>query len=177
MPMSNSGTQSDQLTINLNSFDSPSITDSELLISERDFSKILADERAFFINYVEKYWLNRYHLMKRTSQRLHVPSITAPTSDTPTHGTGSVSKQVENYALKSVTASEWIKLFHESVDRLPDELKDLIKRKYLNRRGDGQPFEDDYVYDSMHISRSKYYELKPRALEELGRILFALSEG
>ncbi|WP_121639672.1 ArpU family phage packaging/lysis transcriptional regulator [Virgibacillus sp. Bac330] len=142
------------------------------ILTEEELDQLFKDEQQFFIDYVEKYWLNRYFRMKSMSKKTHVPSITATISDMPKSKTNEFVSKIENYALKSIEAAEWIDTLETEVNNLPRDYSKLIRLKYLQRRGDGQTYEDEVIYPKLNISRAKYYQMKKKALEELGRALF-----
>lgn len=141
------------------------------ILTVEEVERLFKDEQQFFIDYVEKYWLNRYFRMKTMSKKTHVPSITATISDTPPTNTNEFRSKTENYALKSVEAAEWIETLETEVNNLPRDYSKLIQLKYLQRRGDGQTYEDEVIYPRLNVSRAKYYKMKKEALEELGRAL------
>ena len=68
-------------------------------------------------------------------------------------------------------AKEWIDLFHETLDRLPDLHKDIIRKKYLEVERDGKYSIDVFVYDELHITKHVYYKRKAEALYRLGSAL------
>lgn len=153
-------------------FDFYSKTVGEILTKE-ELDIILKDEQAFFINYAEKYWLQRYFKMKAMVNRTYIlPSITSVISDMPRGSNNQFSSKTELYGMRSVQVAEWLDHFHQSLDALPANFKKLIELKYLKRRSDGEPYEDEVIYPELNVSRGKYYQMKKAALEELGRALF-----
>ncbi|NUJ32967.1 hypothetical protein HUS65_21275, partial [Pseudoalteromonas sp. 2103] len=146
-------------------------TNSEKLFSKDELEQVLQEDSSFFIEYVETKWLHRYFKMKAMANETAIPSITSTISDTPNRN-NQFSSKTESYALKSIIANEWINLFHEKLDLLPEEFKKLIELKYLNRREDGKYHGDYFVYTQLNVSRAKYYRMKKEALEELGRLLY-----
>lgn len=174
--MSEEKQNNNQISMDIGGIGSPSIDDNNIFLNEEELKKVLASESTFYQNFVEKYWLQRYHLMKITAETVHVPSITSTVSDMPSSNSGVVESKVENYALKSVTAKEWIDQLHSSIKLLPESYQQIIDYKYLQRRYDGTAYSDRYIYSEMNISRDDWYKMKPKALEELGRILFSLHQ-
>lgn len=155
--------------------ESPYLDAADKLFTTEELDEILANQQKYFTSFAE-FWLKQYPQMKRVATTLAVPSITSSWSDVQAHVTGVNESNVERYALRKVTAQEWLNTFHEAIEELPSDFKTLIELRYLKRRGDGQCYADDYVYDTMCLSRSTYYKLKPIALDELGRILHAFTQ-
>lgn len=155
--------------------ESPYLDAADKLFTAEELDQILANQQKYFTSFAEL-WLKQYHQMKRMATTLAVPSITSSWSDVKAHVTGVNESNVERYALKKITAQEWLDTLHEALGQLPSDFQRLIELKYLKRRGDGQCYADDYVYDTMCVSRSTYYKIKPIALDELGRTLHALTQ-
>lgn len=143
------------------------------LFTQEELEKIVADEIKWYGNYAEKVWLEAYHDLKRKARLTHIPSITSTFSDTPPSITNEFKSKTEDYALKSVNAQHMLDFFHDRLDVLPFELRQLIEKKYLERRTDGGVYEDAIIYDELGLSRASYYRMKKRALGELGELLFA----
>ncbi|KFL44574.1 hypothetical protein CH76_01855 [Lysinibacillus sp. BF-4] len=155
--------------------ESPYLDAADKLFTTEELDRILANQQKYFMSFAEL-WLKQYHQMKRVATTLAVPSITSSWSDVTSHVTGVNESNVERYALKKITAQEWLATLHKALAELPGDFQQLIELKYLKRRGDGQCYADDYVYDSLCLSRSAYYKIKPIALDELGRTLHALTQ-
>lgn len=68
-------------------------------------------------------------------------------------------------------ALEWLALFHNTLDALPNLHKDLIQKKYLEIDRDGKNNLDMFVYDDLQISKNVFYRKKAEALSKLGKIL------
>jgi len=150
---------------------------TERLLSRHEMEEALEKESSFFRDYAETYWLERYFLMKALSRTIQMPSITSTITDTPTGVTNEFRSKTENSALQTIDAESWIKHLHDKLELLPNDLKQLIKKKYLeNRSGDGKSIADEYVYPELHIGRAKYYGMKKQGLEELGRLLYGTYE-
>ena len=147
----------------------PYIDSVEHIFSVEELEEILVNEQKFFVEVAET-WLRRYHKMKFTANTTHVPSITSTWSNVPPSFTGTTNSKVEAYALKRITAQEWMDTFHEALECMDEEYQDIITAKYLKSR---RPKNDDYVYDTIGMSRATYYRIKKQALEDLGRILHA----
>lgn len=155
--------------------ESPYLDAADKLFTAEELDQILANQQKYFTSFAEL-WLKQYHQMKRMATTLAVPSITSSWSDVKAHVTGVNESNVERYALKKITAQEWLDTLHEALSQLPCDFQKLLELKYLKRRGDGQCYADDYVYDTLCLSRSVYYKIKPIALDELGRTLHALTQ-
>lgn len=153
--------------------DNPYIDTVEHLFDEQELQQITLNEQKFYINYAESYWLEKYQVMESAAKALHIPSITSSWSDSPSSPTGMNESKTEKAALRKVTAEEWINIFHAVLDDLPEEYQELIMLRYLKRGKFGSRYSDDYVYDSLGLSRATYYRLKPKVLEALGRALHA----
>lgn len=141
--------------------------DVEHILTAEEMEKVLADEEKFFQQEAEDY-LNRYHRVKRMVANTRIPSITSTWSDMPSSSGGTPNSKVEEYAIKSVSAQEWIDVFESALNTIEYEHKAIIVTKYLESY---YPRKDDYVFDRLCISRSTYYRTKPAALEEFGRAL------
>ena len=126
----------------------------------------------FFKEYAETKWLDRYWSMKAMASNTSVPSITPTISDMPSSITNEFRSTTETNALKSVYAEEWIKYFHEKLNLLPDDYQKIITMKYLQRRKDGKRYEDEFIYPEINVSRTKYYQMKKKALDEFGRMMY-----
>lgn len=144
----------------------------EELFDAEELEEFLTRSTEFFVEYVQEKWLNQYFKMKTLSSASPIPNITSTISDTPPSNTNEFNSKTESYALKSVVAHEWLKHFHEKLNMLPEDFKDIIEMKYLTRREDGRAHSDLHVYSELSMSRAFYYELKKEALEELGRLLY-----
>lgn len=147
-------------------------SNSEKIFGKEELEEVLSEDSSFFIEYVESVWLERYFKMRAMASKTTLPSITSKISDTPPSFTNEFKSDTESYALKSIYASEWLEHFHEKLDTLPEDFKNLIKYKYLQRREDGRKHSDYHVYTKLAVSRTKYYQMKKEALEELGRLLY-----
>ena len=155
--------------------DSPYIDTVEHLFDEKELEEISLNEQKFFINYAEKIWLENYQVMKKASMTTQIPSITSSWSGSPTSPTGMNESKTEKAALRKVSAEEWIRTFHTALEKLPEGFQELIELKYLIRGKFGNLYNDDYVFDTLGLSRASYYRLKPKVLEELGRSLHAIN--
>lgn len=150
--------KNDQLVFNVN---------SERILTAEEMEKVLANEQKFYQQEAEDY-LTRYHRVKRMVANTQIPSITSTWSDMPSSAGGTPNSKVEEYAIRSVSAQEWINVFEDSLHSIEEEHKEIIITKYLESY---YPKKDDYVFDTLCISRATYYRTKPAALEEFGRAL------
>ena len=155
--------------------ESPFLDDNKLFTVE-ELNEILANQQRYFIHYAEEIWLKQYHRMRYTAYSLQVPSITSSWSDVKAQITGITESKTERYIVKKVSAQEWLVMFEHAIQQLPEDFKTIIEWRYLKRRSDGQCYADDIVYDNLCLSRSTYYKLKPQALEELGRLLYQMTQ-
>jgi len=147
--------------------------DMEGIFTKEEIESFLKDEQQFYIEYAEENWLDRYFKIKAMSQRTQVPSITSVISDTP-GGSNLNHSKTEQFALKSVQASEWLDTLFYAVESLDPVEQKLIELKYMSKRNDGSRFCDEVIYPQLFIGRTRYYELKKEALEMLGRNLYGL---
>lgn len=145
----------------------------EGIFTKEEIESFLKDEQQFYIEYVEENWLNRYFKIKAMSQKTQVPSITSVVSDTP-GGSSFNNSKTEQFALKSVQASEWLDTLFHAVESLTQAEQKLIELKYMKQRNDGSRYCDDVIYPQLFIGKTRYYELKKEALEMLGRKLYGL---
>lgn len=148
-------------------------TRAEQLFTREELEETLATDSTFFVEYVETVWLDRYFKTLALSNTTTIPSINSVISDTPSSPSNEFNSKTENYALKSVLANEWVNHFHEKLNVLPDEFRDIVTEKYLKRSSDGRLPDDITVYEKLNLSRASYYRKKKEALEELGRLLYA----
>src|SRR5699024_889968 len=147
--------------------------DIEGVFTKEEIKSFLKDEQQFYIEYAEENWLDRYFKIKAMSQRTHVPSITSVISDTP-GGSNLNHSKTEQFALKSIQASEWLDtLFYAVESPTPAERK-LIELKYVKTRSDGSRYCDGVIYPQRFIGKTRYYELKKDALEMLGINLYGM---
>lgn len=146
---------------------------TERLFTKEQLEETLATDSGFFKEYVETIWLDRYFKTMALSNTTAIPSINSVISDTPSSPSNEFNSKTENYALKSILANEWINYFHEKLNILPDEFREIITEKYLSRSEDGRLPDDITVYEKLNLSRASYYRKKKEALEELGRLLYA----
>ncbi|WP_200411723.1 ArpU family phage packaging/lysis transcriptional regulator [Virgibacillus salexigens] len=147
--------------------------DIEGVFTKEEIESFLKDEQQFYIEYAEENWLDRYFKIKAMSQRTHVPSITSVISDTPGSSNLNHSK-IEQFALKSIQASEWLDTLFYAVESLTPAEQKLIELKYMKKRNDGSRYCDEVIYPQLFIGKTRYYELKKEALEMLGRNLYGL---
>lgn len=146
------------------------------LFTEDELKTAFKNESKFFTEYCITNWLERYFLMKATARKTFVPNINNTISDMPRSVTNEFYSKTESAALKSFYAEEWLDYFHENLELLPDDYQRLIEYKYLTRRSDGEFVIDEIVMNDLYLSNSKYYEMKKRALEEFGRLLYGYEE-
>ncbi|GGJ75217.1 ArpU family phage packaging/lysis transcriptional regulator [Virgibacillus salexigens] len=149
------------------------VADIEGVFTKEEIESFLKDEQQFYIEYAEENWLDRYFKIKAMSQRTHVPSITSVISDTPGESNLNHSK-TEQFALKSIQASEWLDTLFYAVESLTPAEQKLIELKYMKKRNDGSRYCDEVIYPQLFIGKTRYYELKKEALEMLGRNLYGL---
>jgi len=145
----------------------------EGVFTKEEIESFLKDEQQFYIEYAEANWLDRYFKVKAMSQRTHVPSITSVISDAP-GGSNLNHSKTEQFALKSIQASEWLDTLFYAVESLESAEQKLIELKYMSKRNDGSRYCDEVIYPQLFIGRTRYYELKKEALEMLGRNLYGL---
>lgn len=147
-------------------------TKFEELFGKSDIDEVLSKDSDFYVEYVKTRWLDPYFKMKALAIKAPVPSITSTISDMPTSTTNANHSKTEKYALKAVMANDWLNHFHKNLDALPNEFKQIIEKKYLNRLADGRYPSDIKVYQELMLSRTVFYERKKQALEELGIFLY-----
>lgn len=145
----------------------------EGVFTKEEIESFLKDEQQFYIEYAEANWLDRYFKIKAMSKGTHVPSITSVISDAP-GGSNLNHSKTEQFALKSVQASEWLDTLYYAVESLAPAEQKLIELKYMSKRNDGSRYCDEVIYPQLFIGRTRYYELKKEALEMLGRNLYGL---
>lgn len=138
------------------------------ILSAEEMNEMLANESIFFQQEAEVY-LKDYHRTKRMVSSTIIPSITSKWSDMPNGSGGIPNSQVEEFALRKVTSQEWINVFERALNSIDEDHKNIISQKYL---GSFYPKKDDYVFDTLCMSRATYYRVKPVALEEFGRALY-----
>lgn len=147
-------------------------SNAEQFFNSSEIEEMLEDDSEFFIEYAERKWLSKYFKMKAMASKTSIPSLTSTISNTPPSKTNEFRSTTETHALKAIVASEWVEYFHEKLDCLPEDYKKLIQLKYLTRKEDGRCPSDYHVYSELSVSRTKYYQMKKEALEELGRLLY-----
>ncbi|MUV38145.1 hypothetical protein JNUCC1_02232 [Lentibacillus sp. JNUCC-1] len=147
--------------------------DIEGVFTREEIESFLRDEQQFYIDYAEENWLNRYFKVKAMSQKTHVPSITSVISDMP-GGSNLNHSKTEQFALKSIQASEWLDTLFYAMESLTSAEQKLIEMKYMKKRNDGSRYSDEVIYPQLFIGKTRYYELKKEALEMLGRNLYGL---
>lgn len=141
------------------------------IFTEEELQKILADEEKFYQNYAKKEWLKNYHDFKKLANATQLPSITSVLSDMPTSGSNNRSK-TEEYALKSVEAQERIDFLHDCLEKLPEDLREIIRKRFLMRNSAGRPYNNNYIADTIGISPAQFYRDQNKALYELGICLY-----
>ncbi|MGJ9460673.1 ArpU family phage packaging/lysis transcriptional regulator [Oceanobacillus sp. CF4.6] len=149
------------------------VADIEGIFTKEEIEAFLKEEQQFYIEYAEENWLDRYFKIKAMSQKTQVPSITSVISDTP-GGSNFNNSKTEQFALKSVQASEWLDTLYYAVESLTPAEQKLIELKYMKKRNDGSRYCDEVIYPQLFIGKTRYYELKKEALEMLGRNLYGL---
>lgn len=142
------------------------------IYTKDEIDKFILKEQNYFIEYVEKYWLNRYFKVLLMNESSRVPTIISSPDDSTENKTRFRKGVVEEYQIKAIRAEDWLEIFQREIEKLPNDYRDIITLKYLRRRGDGRPYGDEVIRPQMNIDRNKYYEIKREALEELGRSLY-----
>lgn len=147
----------EQLRMNIN--DSMELTG----YNEKEF-------RDTVIKNLMKNWLNRYADQKFISTNIQ-PKITSSISDMPSSGNNQFRSVTEMMAIRSADAKRFLEVFHEKLLTLPGDYQNIIEKKYLQVGPDGKWKSDEYVYPELHLSRTAYFNLKPKALYWLGLAL------
>jgi len=142
------------------------------LFTEEEIESHLADQEKFYRKYAIEEWLQHYHYLKRLSSVTQLPKITSVLSDAPKGDMSENRSMTEEYALKSVEAQDRLDYLHECVDRLPNELSEIIKKKFLERNEAGKKFNNNYIADVLGLSQATFYRLQNQALSELGEFLY-----
>src|SRR5699024_1322893 len=143
------------------------------IFKKEEIESFLKDEQQFYVEYAKENWLDMYLKIKAMSQKTHVPSITSVISDVP-GGSNLNHSKTEQFALKSIQASEWLDTLLYAVGSLTPAERELIELKYMKKRNDGSRYCDEVIYPQLFIGKTRYYELKKEALEMLGRNLYGL---
>lgn len=79
------------------------------------------------------------------SQKTHVPSITSSISEAP-GGSNLNNSKTEQFALKSVQASEWLTTLYYVVESLTSAEPKLIELKYMKKRNDGSKYCGEVIF-------------------------------
>ncbi|MFL0365726.1 ArpU family phage packaging/lysis transcriptional regulator [Pseudobacillus sp. 179-B 2D1 NHS] len=127
-------------------------------------------EKEEIIEYVLKDWIEPYYSMKLKSGG-YSPKVTSTISDMPSSPNNSFRSSTEDLVIKNLTAKEWIIYFHSKLNNLPEQLQQIIEKKYLCRGSDGKYPLDQKVYLDLHLSRTVYYIRRKQALYWLGLAL------
>lgn len=145
--------------------------DTSNLFTEEELQLYLANDEKFYKKHAEKEWLDPYHSLKMLAEATQLPSLTSFISDTPRGSNGNRS-ETEEYALKSVVAQERLDFLHDAINRLPNELSEIIKKKFLTRNQIGKRYSNTYIADVLGLSHATFYRLQNQALSELGAMLY-----
>lgn len=97
------------------------------------------------IQYVKTEWLDKYFEWKLQSH--------------------SSNREVQE------SAKTQLEFFHKQLQQLSELHQKIITMKYLQMNESGRFTLDDFIYQSLHISRSNYYLQKKKALYLLGLAL------
>ena len=123
------------------------------------------------IDWVKKNWLNAYYEMKLLATSMNHPKVIASYTDMPYYGTGGKnSSSTESNAVRKVSAEEWISVFHNALNQLPDLQKEIIEKTYLKNQ------TDIAICRELHIGRTFYFERRNEGLYWLGLALWHKSD-
>lgn len=141
------------------------------------YSQTEMEEKEFHqsvVNHLFENWLTRYADQKFISTSSHSPKVTSTISDMPSGPNNQLRSVTEMLAIRSADAKNFIEVFHEKLKTLPGDYQRIIERKYLQVGPDGKWVSDEIVYPELHLSRTAYFELKPKALYWLGLALIGI---
>lgn len=130
--------------------------------------------RQMVIDELFKKWLTKYAEQKFYSSTFQHPKLTSTLSDVPSGPSNQFRSVTEMAAIKSADAKRFIEIFHQKLQTLPADYRRIIEKKYLQVGTDGKWPSDEVVYPELCLSRSLYFELKPKALYWLGFALLAV---
>lgn len=121
-------------------------------------------------------WLFKYAEQKFITTTISYPKVTSTISELPSFSTNQFKSSTEKIALKVAEAKHFIEVFHRCLETLPQDYQRLIKKKFLTVGSDGSWLPDEFIYPELNISRSTYYEWKPKALYLLGLALYQIKQ-
>lgn len=129
---------------------------------------VVEDDKEQIINWVLNRCIKKYFEVSLRANSKSLPSLTSRISDVPRTQNNDFFSKTEAAAIRRVSAGEWLRIFHENLDGLPDAHKEIIEQKYLQRASDGRYKSDLVVYQELNLGRTIYYQMKKEALYWLG---------